>query len=46
MHPEYNFLSHKKYRDQVSRVHKSNVVIETEYSETSASINKPLQFHK
>ena len=30
MHPEYNFLSHEKYRDQVSRVHKSNVVIETD----------------
>ena len=40
MHPEYNFLSEKNLRDQASRVHKNNIVIDTEYRETSASITK------
>ena len=40
MHPEYNFLSDKNLRDQASRVHKNNVVMDTEYRETSASITR------
>ena len=40
MHPAYNFLSEKNLRDQASRVHKNNIVIDTEYRETSASITK------
>ena len=38
MHPEYNFPSEKNLRDQASRVHKNNVVMDTEYRETSTSI--------
>ena len=33
MHPEYNFLSDKNRRDQASRVHKNNVVMDTECRE-------------
>ena len=40
MHPEYNFLSDKNLRDQASRVHKNNVVMSTEYCETSTSITR------
>ena len=40
MHPEYNFLSEKSLRDQASRVHKNNVVMDTEYRETSTSITR------
>ena len=40
MHPEYNFLSEKNLRDKASRVHKNNVVIDTEYRETSTSITR------
>ena len=35
MHPEYNFLSDKNLKDQTSRVDKDNVVMDTEYRETS-----------
>ena len=38
MRPEYNFSSEKNLRDQASRVHKNNVVMDTEYRETSTSI--------
>ena len=38
MHPEYDFLSDKNLRDQASRIHKNNVVIDTEYREASKLI--------
>ena len=38
MHPEYNFLSDKNLRDQASRIHKNNVVMDTEYREASKLI--------
>ena len=37
---ENNFLSEKNLRDQASRVHKNNVVMDTEYRETSTSITR------
>ena len=40
MHPEYNFLSDKNLRVQASRVHKNNVVMVSEYCETSPPINE------
>ena len=40
MHPEYNFLSDKNLRDQTSRVDKDNVVMDTEYRETSTFITR------
>ena len=40
MHPEYNFLSDKNLRDQASRIHKNNVVMDTEYREASTSVTK------
>ena len=40
MHPEYNFLSDKNLRDQASRIHKNNVVMDTEYREASTSITR------
>ena len=40
MHPEYNFLSDKNLRDQPSRAHKNNVVMDTEYRETSTYITR------
>ena len=38
MHPEYNFLSDENLRDQASRIHKNNVVMDTEYREASKLI--------
>ena len=38
MHPEYNFLSDKNLRDQASRIHKNNVVRDTEYRQASKLI--------
>ena len=38
MHPEYNFLSDKNLRDQASRIHKNNVVMDTEYRQASKLI--------
>ena len=40
MHPEYNFLSDKNLGDQASRIHKNNVVMDTEYREASTSITR------
>ena len=40
MHPEYNFLSEKNLRDQASRIHKNNVVMNTGYREASTSITR------
>ena len=40
MHPEYNFLSDKNLRDQASRIHRNNVVMDTEYGEASTSITR------
>ena len=40
MHPEYNFLSDKNLRDQASRVRKNNVIMGTQYRETSTSITR------
>ena len=40
MYPEYNFLSDKNLRDQASRIHKNNVVMDTEYREASTSITR------
>ena len=40
MHPEYCFSSDKNLRDHASRVHKNNVVMDTEYRETSTSITR------
>ena len=40
MHPEYNFLRDKNLRNEASRVHKSNVVMDTENCETSTSITR------
>ena len=38
MHPEYNFLSDENLRDQASRIHKNNVVMDTEYRQASKVI--------
>ena len=40
MHPEYNFFSDKNLSDQASRIHKNNVVMDTEYRETSTSVTR------
>ena len=40
MHPEYNFLSDKNLRDEASRIHKNNVVMDTEYREASTFITR------
>ena len=40
IHPEYNFLSDKNLGDQASRIHKNNVVMDTEYREASTSITR------
>ena len=40
MHLEYNFLSDKNLRDQASKVHENNVIMDTEYRKTAAPINR------
>ena len=38
LHPEFNFLSDKNLRDQVSRIEKNKVVMPTEYETVTANI--------
>ena len=40
MYPEFNFLSDKNIRDQASRIHRNNVVMDTEYREASTYITR------
>ena len=40
MYPEFNFLSDKNIRDQSSRIHRNNVVMDTEYREASTYITR------
>ena len=40
IHPEYNFLSDKNLRDQAARIHKNNVVMDTEYHGAPTSITR------
>ena len=46
IHPELNFLSNKKNRDQASRIEKNKVVMATEYETVTTNIVENVTLNK